>query len=157
MSFESWQSTIYGVIDDGQSGFILEKDRCQVYWDKYIPQSIRENLTEQLEYVDGDIVECFRNYENDNEIGVFALIGDCICADDNLTSLTIQGVTDSDGIAALGVYECCIFPWEARQLAEHAEKENITFERVTDTIVEHVKALFGHCPPLDDHTLNFYG
>lgn len=157
MSFDSWQSTIYGVIDDGQQSFILEENHCRTYWDKYIPQSIQENLKEQLEINDGDIVECFRNYEGENEIGVFALIGDCICADDSLAALAIQGVTDSDGIMALGVYECWIFPWEAQELADLAKKENITFERVTDTITEHVEALFGYCPPLDDYTLHFYG
>lgn len=157
MSFESWQTTIYGVIDNGQNDFILDKTRCRSYWDKYIPQSIEDNLEEQLKEANNDIVECFRNYQGENEIGIFALISDCINTNDNLTSLAIQGVTDSNGIMALGVYERCIFPWEAKSLAEYVEKENITFERVTGTITEHIEALFEHCPPLDDYTLNFYG
>lgn len=158
MSWEAWQSTMYGVFDNGDNIFPLDEERCKQYWDTHIPEAVKNHILE-WEGEDSTYVERFRNYESD-DLGIhgpFALISDSINADNDTAVLGITADCDENGVYGLGVYEWCAFPWEMSSLANEAKKNNITFDRVTDAITQHVTTLYGDCPPLDDYTLHFSG
>lgn len=159
MSSVSTSSVIYGAANTSNI-LNIKPQRARLYWDTIVKgQQVEEDLDGYIDDIktDQDIVDFIEDFEDETgqEYGVLCFMAYCINSNDKTSNLEITSASDDDGYKALGVFEKCAFPWELAELYKEVQENNITLDRVNETINEHWYLMFQEYPVLEDLELSW--